>query len=147
MNSSNYNDLAIYYDWSSSKMLEITLPDPDSFLKIKETLTRIGIASKKDNVLWASCAILHRQGRYYILHFKELFALDGRPTDITLEDVYRRNTIAKLLQQWGLCKIVQDSSSLKTTNLSNIKVIPHREKGNWELKSKYTMRSERNRLQ
>jgi hypothetical protein len=125
-------------------MLEIELPDPDAFLKIKETLTRIGIASKKDKVLWSSCAILHRQGRYYILHFKELFALDGRPSDITHEDVKRRNTIAKLLQQWGLCTIVT-TSALPEAGMGNIKVVPHREKGEWTLLSKYTMRSERKR--
>lgn len=126
-------------------MLEVTLPNPDDFLKIKETLTRVGVASKKDKTLWASCAILHRQGRYYILHFKELFALDGRLTDMTLDDIHRRNTIAKLLEQWGLCKVVSDAE-LPTATLSNIKVIPHREKAEWALLSKYTMRSERNRV-
>lgn len=143
----NNNDVTIYYDWSPENMLEITLPDPDAFLKIKETLTRVGVASKKDKTLWASCAILHRQGRYYILHFKELFALDGRPTDMSIDDIGRRNTIAKLLEQWGLCKIVGDSSALPVSNLSNIKVIPHREKHEWTLLSKYTMRSERSRNQ
>lgn len=145
MTHPNTTDMTIYYDWSPNRMLEVTLPDPDAFLKIKETLTRVGVASKKDKTLWASCAILHRQGRYYILHFKELFALDGRPTDMTLDDINRRNTISKLLEQWGLCTIV-DRSVLQTVNLSNIKVIPHREKHEWTLLSKYTMRSERNRL-
>lgn len=125
-------------------MLEIDLPDPDAFLKIKETLTRIGVASKKDKKLWASCAILHRQGRYYILHFKELFVLDGRPSDITIEDIKRRNTIAKLLEQWGLCSVVY-TGALPQASMSNIKVVPHREKGEWTLLSKYTMRSERKR--
>jgi hypothetical protein len=138
-------DMTIYYDWTPANMLEVTLPNPDDFLKIKETLTRVGVASKKDKTLWASCAILHRQGRYYILHFKELFALDGRVTDMTLDDIQRRNTIAKLLEQWGLCKVVSDTE-LSTTTLSNIKVIPHREKNEWTLLSKYTMRSERNRV-
>lgn len=138
-------DMTIYYDWTPANMLEVTLPNPDDFLKIKETLTRVGVASKKDKTLWASCAILHRQGRYYILHFKELFALDGRVTDMTLDDIQRRNTIAKLLEQWGLCKVVSDTE-LSTVTLSNIKVIPHREKNEWTLLSKYTMRSERNRV-
>lgn len=138
------DDLTIYYDWSPDKMLEIILPDPDAFLKIKETLTRIGIASKREKVLWASCAILHRQGRYYILHFKELFQLDGRPTDMTMDDFKRRNTIAKLIEEWGLCEIV-DKNPLPTCNMSNIKVVPHSKKSEWELKSKYTMRSERRR--
>jgi hypothetical protein len=142
----NNSTMTIYYDWTVNSMLEIELPDPDAFLKIKETLTRIGVASKTDNTLWASCAILHRQGRYYVLHFKELFALDGRPTNITLEDIQRRNTIAKLLEQWGLCKVLS-TEALPTTSMSNIKVIPHREKGNWTLLSKYTMRSERVRGQ
>ena len=140
-------DLTVYYEWSPSKMLEVELPDPDAFLKIKETLTRIGVASKKDKTLWASCAILHRQGKYYILHFKELFALDGRTTDLSTDDINRRNTIAKLLEQWGLCKIVGGTGMLTTTNLSNIKVIPHREKSEWRLCTKYTMRSERNKSQ
>lgn len=141
--SNDFHDLQIYYDWSPLNLLEISLPDPDSFLKIKETLTRIGVASKKDNTLWASCAILHRQGKYYITHFKELFALDGKVADITMEDIARRNTIAKLLEQWGLCTVVS-STPLQLTNMSNIKVIPYREKQNWNLRSKYTMRSERN---
>lgn len=141
---SSSNDLTIYYDWSPDKMLEISLPDPDAFLKIKETLSRIGVASKQNKVLWASCAILHRQGKYYILHFKELFQLDGRPTDMTVDDFKRRNTIAKLIEEWGLCTIVS-KGNLPTSNMSNIKVVPYREKSEWELKSKYTMRSERNR--
>lgn len=136
----NYNEN--YYSWTPAKMLEVTLPDPDAFLKIKETLTRIGIASKSDKTLWASCAILHRQGRYYIMHFKELFSLDGRPTDITFEDIKRRNTIAKLLEQWDLCTIVGDSN-LPQTNMANIKVVPYKEKKEWKLLSKYTMRSDR----
>lgn len=138
------DEMTIFYDWSPDQMLEIELPDPDSFLKIKETLTRIGIASKREKKLWSSCAILHKQGRYYILHFKELFCLDGRPTDFTIEDVRRRNTIAKLLEQWGLCKVVH-KGKLLTTNMNNIKVIPYSEKSQWELLSKYTMRSERNK--
>lgn len=138
------NDLTIYYEWSPDKMLEIILPDPDAFLKIKETLTRIGIASKKDKILWASCAILHRQGKYYILHFKELFQLDGRPTDMTLDDLKRRNTIAKLIEQWGLCEIVT-KEYLPISDMSNIKVVSYKDKSDWSLKTKYTMRSERKR--
>lgn len=138
------NELTIYYEWSPDKMLEIVLPDPDAFLKIKETLSRIGVASKKEKILWASCAILHRQGKYYILHFKELFQLDGRPTDMTLDDFKRRNTIAKLIEEWGLCSIVT-KENLPISNMSNIKVVPYREKSEWDLRSKYTMRSERRR--
>lgn len=130
------------YNWNTSRLLEVTLPNPDAFLKIKETLTRIGVASKSEKVLWASCSILHRQGRYYIVHFKELFSLDGRPTDISAEDIKRRNTIAKLLEQWGLCDIVTQEI-LQQTNMSNIKVVPFREKQDWDLRSKYTMKSDR----
>jgi hypothetical protein len=96
----------IYYDWTPESMLEVVLPEPDNFLKVRETLTRIGIASRKENKLYQSCHILHKQGRYYIVHFKELFALDGKPTDISENDLSRRNAIAKLLQDWGLVKVV-----------------------------------------
>ena len=134
------------YNWTTDSLLEITLNQPDDFLKIKETLTRIGVASKRDNTLFQSCHILHKRGRYYCVHFKELFKLDGRPSDITEEDIARRNTIAMLLQQWGLCVInsknQQELDTLRVP-LTVIKVVSYREKADWELVSKYSMRSER----
>jgi hypothetical protein len=128
------------YNWSSDSLLTIILPDPDSFLKIRETLTRIGVASKQDNVLWQSVHILHKQGNYTLMHFKEMFLIDGKTADLTVEDVRRRNTIGLLLQQWGLCKIDSDDP-LITTTLDNIKIVPFREKSKWSLQTKYTMRS------
>lgn len=127
----------IYYDWNPNSMLEVLLKEPDDFLKIKETLTRIGIASKKRNVLWQSCHILHKQGKYFIVHFKELFCLDGKSSDISLEDIERRNAIAGLLQEWGLLKILDVEKSKNRTSLSTIKVVPFREKPDWELVPKY----------
>ena len=126
--------------------MEIELTDPDDFLKIKETLTRIGVASKRDNTLFQSCHILHKRGRYYCVHFKELFQLDGRTSDISHEDISRRNTIASLLQQWGLCKVIpKDVEEYEALHvpLSVIKVVAYRDKSNWALVSKYSMRSER----
>ena len=118
--------------------IEVKLPDEEAFLKIKETLTRIGIASKKDKTLWQSVHILHKKGCYYIVHFKELFMLDGKETDFNLDDKARRNAIACLLEDWGLLKLVEDSSTLKPkANLSRIKIIKHSEKKDWILKSKY----------
>jgi hypothetical protein len=121
-------------------MLEVTLTEKDDFLKIRETLTRIGVASKKEKVLYQSCHILHKQGKYYIVHFKELFALDGKPTDITENDVARRNTIAILLEDWGLLKLVdkQRAEELKV-NISQIKIIGYREKDEWTLTPKYNI--------
>jgi len=121
-------------------MLEVTLTEKDDFLKIRETLTRIGVASKKEKVLYQSCHILHKQGKYYIVHFKELFALDGKPTDITENDVARRNTIAVLLEDWGLLKLVdkQRAEEFKV-NISQIKIIGYREKDEWTLTPKYNI--------
>jgi hypothetical protein len=121
-------------------MLEVTLAEKDDFLKVRETLTRIGVASKKEKVLYQSCHILHKQGKYYIVHFKELFALDGKPTDITENDVARRNTIAVLLEDWGLLKLVdkQRAEELKV-NISQIKIIGYREKDEWTLTPKYNI--------
>lgn len=130
------------YPWSADKILEIRLPNPDAFLKIRETLTRIGVASNQENVLWQSVHILHKRGAYYLLHFKEFFGLDNRETDICVEDIRRRNTIAKLLEQWGLCQVVE-GQDLMTTNLNNIKIVSHKEKDKWQLKTKYTMRHQR----
>jgi len=129
----------IYYDWKPDSMLEVTLPEPDNFLKVRETLTRIGIASRKDKKLYQSCHILHKQGRYYIVHFKELFALDGKESNITTNDVERRNTIAGLLQDWGLLKIIDASKADPKASLSQIKVVSHKEKEEWELVPKYNI--------
>jgi hypothetical protein len=129
----------IYYDWTPDSMLEVTLPEPDNFLKVRETLTRIGIASRKDKKLYQSCHILHKQGRYYIVHFKELFALDGKESNITANDVERRNTIAGLLQDWGLLKIIDASKADPKASLSQIKVVSHKEKEEWELVPKYNI--------
>jgi Bacteriophage translational regulator len=129
----------IYYDWKPESMLEVTLQEPDNFLKVRETLTRIGIASRKDRKLYQSCHILHKQGRYYIVHFKELFALDGKESNITSNDVERRNTIAGLLQDWGLLKIVETTKAEPKASLSQIKVVSHKEKEEWELVPKYNI--------
>lgn len=123
------------------KPLEVTLTKEDDFLKIRETLTRIGVASKKDQTLYQSCHILHKQGRYFITHFKELFALDGKMTDLTDNDIERRNTIAKLLQDWKLCNVVDPTILDHLAPMAQIKVIPHKDKGNWTLEAKYSMQS------
>lgn len=129
----------IYYDWNSSSMLEVNLPDPDAFLKIRETLSRIGVASRKDKTLYQSCHILHKQGRYFVVHFKELFALDGKESNITAGDIERRNTIAALLQDWGLLKIVNPAKAEPRVSLSQIKVIAFKEKHEWNLVAKYNI--------
>jgi Bacteriophage translational regulator len=121
-------------------LVEVTLIDQDSFLKVRETLTRIGVASRKDKKLFQSCHILHKQGKYYIVHFKELFALDGKPSNFSEEDVGRRNTIANLLAEWGLVKLVSTQKSAEPkAPLSQIKVISHKEKSEWELVAKYNI--------
>ena len=127
-------------------LVEVTLNENDDFLKVRETLTRIGVASKKDQTLYQSCHILHKRGQYYIVHFKELFALDGKPTDITENDLSRRNAIAKLLQDWGLVKVV-NIKQIETPVpifLSQIKIISHKEKDDWELTPKYNIGSRKN---
>ena len=127
-------------NWDVSYMLEISLNEPDDFLKVKETLTRIGISSKKEtNTLYQSCHVLHKQGRYYLLHFKELFILDGKPSTLSEEDLQRRNSIATLLSDWGLITIKSFGTYIKTASLSNIKIISHKEKVNWILKPKYAI--------
>lgn len=128
-----------YYDWSISSMLEVTLDEPDNFLKIKETLTRIGVASRKDKKLYQSCHILHKQGRYFIVHFLEMFALDGRPSTITDEDIKRRNAIAKLLQDWGLLKILNKDNFLNVAQMATIKILTFSEKNDWKLVPKYSI--------
>ena len=127
-------------DWKPDDMIEVSLKEKDDFLKIKETLTRIGVASRKDKKLYQSCHILHKQGRYYIVHFKELFALDGKTADFSEEDKGRRNTISNLLQDWELIKIV-DSKQIESPRspMSQIKILPHKEKSDWELVAKYNI--------
>ena len=119
--------------------LEVILDHPDDFLKIKETLTRIGVASKKDKILYQSCHILHKQGRYFIVHFKELFALDGKQADLTDNDLERRNVIAKLLSDWGLLNIIDPDLHNNLAPLSQVKVISYKEKDEWDLQSKYNI--------
>jgi Bacteriophage translational regulator len=121
-------------------LLEIKLAEEDDFLKVKETLTRIGVASRKDNTLYQSCHILHKQGKFYIVHFKEMFALDGKHTDFSDEDLGRRNTIGRLLEDWGLLKIVDPSQAADpTTPINQIKILSHKDKGNWVLIAKYAI--------
>ncbi len=125
-------------------MVEVVLKKPDDFLKVRETLTRIGVASKKSDALFQSCHILHKQGKYYITHFKELFALDGKPTDFTEDDLGRRNTIANLLAEWELVDlVVPEKSAAPVATLSQIKVIPFNQKGDWELITKYNIGKKR----
>jgi len=126
-------------------LVEVTLAQKDDFLKVRETLTRIGVASKKDRILYQSCHILHKQGRYYIVHFKELFALDGKPTDISENDLSRRNAITKLLQDWDLVKVVNNKQIEEPPPifLSQIKILSHKEKDDWELVPKYNIGSKK----
>jgi hypothetical protein len=124
-------------EWTPDLMLEVGLSETDDFLKVRETLSRIGVASRKERKLYQSCHILHKQGRYFIVHFKELFALDGKPTNISINDVERRNTIAGLLEDWGLIKVMGENSP--KAPLSQIKVLAFREKDDWELCTKYNI--------
>ena len=125
-------------EWTPQDMLEVVLNEPDDFLKVRETLTRIGVASRRDKKLFQSCHILHKQGRYFIVHFKELFMLDGKKANLESNDVQRRNTIATLLSDWGLVEI-QASSDLECAPLRQIKIIPFKEKSQWELCPKYNI--------
>jgi len=124
-------------NWTQEQMLEVTLNEPDDFLKVRETLSRIGVASRKERTLYQSCHILHKQGRYFITHFKELFALDGKQTSIASNDIARRNTIANLLQDWGLVNIVGELGEVAP--LSQIKVLSYKEKNEWTLETKYSI--------
>jgi len=133
------NNANVEVSWTPATMLEIALNEPDDFLKIRETLTRIGVASRKDNKLFQSCHILHKQGRYFIVHFKELFLLDGKPSNLMENDIQRRNTIATLLSDWGLLEIINDDQASDKAPLRQIKVIPHKEKHNWDLCPKYNI--------
>ena len=125
--------------WTPDSMLEVTIKQPDDFLKIRETLTRIGVASRKDKTLYQSCHILHKQGKYYITHFKELFALDGKKSTLVENDIQRRNTIALLLQDWNLIEVVKTSMVENKAPLSQIKVLPFKEKNEWNLVAKYNI--------
>ena len=126
-------------DWTPASMLEITLKEPDDFLKVRETLTRIGVASRKENKLFQSCHILHKQGRYFIVHFKELFLLDGKPSNLLENDIQRRNTITTLLDDWGLVSIINPDQAKDIAPLRQIKVIPFKDKAVWELCPKYNI--------
>ena len=125
--------------WSQDQMVEVLLNEPDDFLKVRETLTRIGVASRKEKKLYQSCHILHKQGKYYIVHFKELFALDGKHANLTSNDVQRRNRITRLLADWGLISVVKDESVTDIAPLNQIKVLAYKDKGDWALETKYNI--------
>ena len=125
--------------WTAESMVEVGLKEPDDFLKVRETLTRIGVASRKEKKLYQSCHILHKQGRYYIVHFKELFALDGKIGNLSTNDVQRRNRIVQLLSDWGLISMMSKESIADVAPLSQIKVLAYKEKGDWTLESKYNI--------
>ena len=125
--------------WSQDKMIEVKLNEPDDFLKVRETLTRIGVASRKEKKLYQSCHILHKQGKYYIVHFKELFALDGKYANLTVNDVQRRNRITRLLSDRGLISVVSEDGILDIAPLNQIKVLPYRDKNEWVLEQKYNI--------
>jgi hypothetical protein len=133
------NEEATLVDWSPDSMLEITLNDPDDFLKVRETLTRIGVASRKEKKLFQSCHILHKQGRYFIVHFKELFLLDGKKSTLEETDIARRNTITTLISDWGLITIDNQSKALPVAPLRQIKIISFKDKSQWELCPKYNI--------
>ena len=126
-------------DWSADQMVEVSLGEPDDFLKVRETLTRIGVASRKEKKLYQSCHILHKQGRYFIVHFKELFALDGKRANLTVNDVQRRNRISQLLADWGLIKILNVDQIQEIAPLNQIKVLSYKDKGDWILETKYNI--------
>ena len=133
----------IEVQWQPSDMVEVSLSEPDDFLKVRETLTRIGVASRKERKLYQSCHILHKQGRYYIVHFKELFLLDGKHSDFSENDLQRRNRITKLLSDWGLVDVVDEQLIENAASVSQIKILPHKEKGDWTLVPKYSIGSKK----
>jgi hypothetical protein len=133
--------------WSPDMMIEVILNEPDDFLKVRETLTRIGVASRKEKKLYQSCHILHKQGRYFITHFKELFALDGKHANLTVNDIQRRNRIVQLIADWGLVEVVDVSKVQDIAPLNQIKVLPHKEKGDWILETKYNIGSKRKKVE
>ena len=130
-------------NWTSDQMVEILLSEPDDFLKVRETLTRIGVASRKEKKIHQSCHILHKQGRYYIVHFKELFALDGKHANLTVNDVQRRNRIIQLLVDWGLVSIISPDKIQNIAPLNQIKVLSYKDKGDWILETKYNIGSKK----
>ena len=129
--------------WNATEMVEIRLRQPDDFLKVRETLTRIGVASRNEKKLYQSCHILHKQGRYYIVHFKELFLLDGKDSDLSENDMQRRNRITKLLSDWGLVDVVDEERIEDASSVSQIKILPHKEKAEWQLVPKYSIGSKK----
>ena len=131
------------FDWNASDMIEVKLAQPDDFLKVRETLTRIGVASRSERKLYQSCHILHKQGRYYIVSFKELFLLDGKRSDFSENDMQRRNRITKLLSDWGLVEVISPEMIENLCSMSQIKIIPHKEKAEWELIPKYQIGSKK----
>ena len=131
------------FEWNATSMIEVLLAQPDDFLKVRETLTRIGVASRSEKKLYQSCHILHKQGRYYIVSFKELFLLDGKRSDFSENDMQRRNCITKLLSDWGLVEVINPEMIEDICSMSQIKIIPHREKGEWELIPKYQIGSKK----
>ena len=133
------SDEVIEIQWKQTDMVEVVLGEPDDFLKVRETLTRIGVASRKEKKIYQSCHILHKQGKYYIVHFKELFALDGKNTNLSLNDVQRRNRIVQLLSDWGLLSVVNAEQISDLAPLNQIKVLSFKEKGEWTLESKYNI--------
>ena len=133
--------------WNPDQMVEVTLNEPDDFLKVRETLTRIGVASRKDKKIYQSCHILHKQGRYFLVHFKELFALDGKHANLTSNDVQRRNRIAQLLVDWGLVGIVRSESIQDVAPLNQIKVLSYKDKGDWILETKYNIGSKKKKVE
>jgi hypothetical protein len=134
-------------NWSSGMMIEVILNEPDDFLKVRETLTRIGVASRKEKKIYQSCHILHKQGKYYIVHFKELFALDGKHANLTVNDVQRRNRIVQLLADWGLVGIVDATKVQDIAPLNQIKVLAHKEKEDWILEAKYNIGSKKKKVE
>ena len=132
--------------WSPDQMVEVTLTEPDDFLKVRETLTRIGVASRKEKKIYQSCHILHKQGRYFVVHFKELFALDGKKANLTVNDVQRRNRIAQLLVDWGLVGIVDATRIQDIAPLSQIKVLAYKDKGDWILETKYNIGAKKKKV-
>ena len=133
------NSISEEVKWTADSMVEVGLKEPDDFLKVRETLTRIGVASRKEKKIYQSCHILHKQGRYFIVHFKELFALDGKKANLSLNDVQRRNRIVQLLSDWGLISINSKETIADVAPLSQIKVLAYKEKGDWTLESKYNI--------
>ena len=133
-------------NWDPNQMVEVTLNEPDDFLKVRETLTRIGVASRKEKKIYQSCHILHKQGRYFLVHFKELFALDGKHANLTSNDVQRRNRIAQLLVDWGLVGIVNAASIQDVAPLNQIKVLSYKDKGDWILETKYNIGSKKKKV-